>query len=378
VDTNFALGFLMQAIGSDLSGAAGASEQFDAAVEINPVLSELVTQLRERQYDTLLIVDYGKGPTKIAYGPDEALVRFSPQDESDGMLVVQSGGQEIYRIDAVCDVNAMAIDHRWNNLEDIRKAKSAIGTALLYGGAFATMYGADQEEGGVALAGLAAMGLGALTKMGAKGDTRYCEFMPARIYLVPLQLSQPGDLRLTVEGDPSSLIILDDVKPGTASQPRAVYLRLLGPGSPHAEYLSRRKAIYGNDATGVRPGDFPWILGGNDVSTPTRATLEAYQAGGHLRDMTLAELQALYDAEGVLIGSGMENRPAVPKNPSFRHILEGGTGLFTPEPESVGYKRIMCRDHPPYQPTSELVRNAAAAIRVNQVISRAPNEERNP
>ena len=377
VDTNFALGFIMQAIGSDLSGAAGSHEQFEAAVEINPELSELVTQLRQRDYDTLLIVDYGKGPTKISYGPDHALVRFAPQDEDMGPLTVMAGGRELAQVAAVCDVNDMAIDHRWNNLEDVRKAKSAIGTALVYGGAFATAYGADRHDEGVALAGLAAMGLGLLTKSGAKADTRYCEFMPAAVYLVPLRLEQPTDLRVAIAEDPGSLMILDDVRPGSTSAPRAVYIRILGPGSPKPEYLTRRKAIYGNDATGVRPGDFPWILGGNDVSTPSRQVLAAYQAGGHLLDLTLSDLQALYDAEGIHIGSGMENRPDVRKNPSFRHILEGGTGLFTPAPESIGYKRIMCKPQQAYRPQSELVRNLAAAMRVNQVISEPLTDQEN-
>jgi hypothetical protein len=152
---------------------------------------------------------------------------------------------------------------------------------------------------------------------------------------------------------------------------------MLGPGSPKPEYLTRRKAIYGNDATGVRPGDFPWILGGNDVSTPSRQVLAAYQAGGHLLDLTLSDLQALYDAEGIHIGSGMENRPDVRKNPSFRHILEGGTGLFTPAPESIGYKRIMCKPQQAYRPQSELVRNFAAAMRVNQVISEPLTDQEN-
>jgi hypothetical protein len=39
--------------------------------------------------------------------------------------------------------------------------------------------------------------------------------------------------------------------------------------------------------------------------------------------------------------------------------------LFTPEPNSIGYKRLMCRPHPAYQPKSEVARNVAASIRVN-------------
>lgn len=367
VDTNFALGFMMQAIGSDLSGAPGSEDQLDAAVKINPALQPIADILKQREYDTLLIVDYGKGPTKISYGEDNELVRFVPQDRNKGALEVSAAGVQLMRAPAVCDVNAMAIDHRWNNLESVRKAKSAIGTGLLVGGMGATAYGAHRRDEGVALAGLAAMGVGLLTKAGAKADTRYCEFMPSSVYLVPLRLNQTTDLRLSISGDPKSLIILDDVPPGSPGKPRAIYLRLLGPGSPAPTYLAQRKPHFTNDATGVGSGPdaYPWILGGRDVSTPNRKTLEAYHANGYLLDMTVGKLHELYAAEDILIGSGMEIRPEVRRNPSFRHVLEGGTGLFTPHPHSIGYKRLMCTPHEPYRPKSELVRNAAAGLRVH-------------
>lgn len=371
VDTNFALGFLMQAIGADLSGGAGSDDLFNAAIEINSGLEPIVETLRTRDYDTLLIVDYGKGPTKMAYGPDDALVRFAPQDQTTAELEITAGGQRLINAPMVCNVNEMAADHRWNNLEDVRRAKSLIGTGLLYGGLITTAYGADRHDSGVALAGLAAMGAGLLTKAGAKADTRYCEFVPQAIYIAPVYLGSAADLRISVPGDPKSLVILDDVQPGTPGKPRTIYLRILGPGSPAPTWLTQRKPAYSNDETGVFTGDdgFPWILGGRDVSTPSRAALDAYRANGFLHDFTIHDLREMYASEDVLIGSGMENRPGAKKNPSYRHVLEGGTGLFTPHPYSMGYKRIMCGSHEPYRPKSDLTRNAAAAIRVNESVN---------
>jgi hypothetical protein len=161
-------------------------------------------------------------------------------------------------------------------------------------------------------------------------------------------------------------VVLDDVRPGTPGKPQTIYLRILGPGSPAPPFLTQRKAMFSNDATGVFTADdgYPWILGGSDVSTPSRATLEAYQANGYLLDMTLGDLQELYAAEDILIGSGMENRPDQPRNPSYRHILEGGKGLFTPHIHTMGYKRLICTPRDSYRPRSDLVRNAAHAIRV--------------
>ena len=371
VDTNFALGFLMQAIGADLSGAAGSSDSFNAALQINPALEPIIKTLRGRAYDTLLIVDYGKGPTKTSFGPDDALVRFAPQDQTTAELNICAGGQLLISAPMVCNVNELAADHRWNNLEDVRRAKSLIGTGLLYGGMITTAYGADRHDSGVALAGLAAIGAGLLTKAGARADTRYCEFVPQAIYIAPILLESAADLRISIPGDSQSLVIVDDVQPGTPGRPRTIYLRILGPGSPAPAWLTQRKPLYSNDQTGVFQGDdgFPWILGGRDVSTPSRSALEAYHANGYLVDYSVHDLHEMYSSENMLIGSGIQNRQGAKKNPSFRHVLEGGTGLFTPHPYSMGYKRIMCGSHEPYQPKSDLTRNAAAGIRVNDPVN---------
>jgi hypothetical protein len=369
----------MQAVGSSLSGAPGSDDLFDAAVTINPDLEEIASTLRSGQYNTLLIVDYGKGPTKIAYGPDEALVRFQPQDRAFGDIAVSSNGHELAVQPAVCDVNAMAIDHRWNNLEDVRKAKSAIGNILLAGGAITTGYGANKSDGGTALVGVGIMALGMLTKAGARGDTRYCEFMPAAIYLVPLWLDGACDLTVSMPDDPMAKTVITDVRPREAGKPQAIYVRLLGRAAPQQpRWLTKPRPIYSNDFTGpLLNGDFPWIVGGRDVSTPSRDVINSYQSAGHLQGFTLDDLRRMYSDEGILMGSGMENAPRVDRNPSYRHILEGGTGLFTPFPYSMGYKRLMFQNHRPYQPYSQEVRNLAEQIRVNYTEQSQPDAEEN-
>lgn len=362
VDTDFALGFLMQAVGTDLSGLGGADAQYDAALEINPKLEPIVNRLRARSYDTLLIVEQGKGPTKVAYGPDRALSRWQPQDVATGRLVIEQGPDITHRISAVADVNQMAADHRWNNLEDVRKAKSAIGHLLIGGGAVALGVGANRGDEGTAIAGGAAILAGALLRSGAGADTRYLEFAPAQVFLVPLRLEQGTTLRLTMSsGGP--VLVLPDVQPGAVGNPRVVYVRLHDLDSPEPAWLSEHRLAHGNAHSGVRAGDYPWILGGNDVSPPTRETLSAYQRNGYLLDFTVYDLEELYRQEGIHIGSGMENRPEAPKNPSFRHVLVGGTGLFTPQPYSMGFKRLMYTRHPPYSPVSEELRLRAARFR---------------
>ncbi len=349
VDTNFALGFLMQAIGSDLSGAGGAEGQLEAAVRIDPDLAATAEAIRNRDYDTLLLVDYGKGPTKTAYGPDDALVRFVPQELHRGPLAVSFDGRAVARAGPACDVDSMSADHRWNNLEDVRRAKSAIGRVLLAGGAITTGAGLHNDSGGAALAGLGLMVAGLLTRAGARADTRYLEFAPQSIYLVPVLLERRGDLELRVEGDAGSTVVLPGFEPGRPGAPRAVYLRVHGRDGPDPPWLQAREPVHGNDLTGVRPGDFPWVLGGQDVSLPGRDTLAAYQAGGHLTGLTAADLEDLYRGEGIRIGPGL-------------HVLDGGRALYAPQPYSIGFKRLMFFGRAPYRPASEPVRELSRLI----------------
>lgn len=365
VDTNFALGFLMQAVGADLSGSAGSDEQFAAAIEIDSSLEPLVETLRNREYDTLLIVDYGKGPTKIAYGPDDALVRFDPQERGHGPLVVTADGETLARAYPVCDVDAMAQDLRWNNLEDVRKAKSAIGELLVTGGAITTAVGINDDSAETALIGAGVMLAGLLTKSGAKADTRYLEFAPKSVFLVPLFLGEPVNLALSVEGSGGTRMALPQLEPGKPGSPAAYYFRLHGPDSPQPSWLTATELRYGNDHVDPERGGAPWILGGHDVSTPNREALDAYRATPGLESLTMADLLQLYEAEGIVIGSGMEARPDVPKNPSYRHVLEGGSGLFTPLEHSMGYKRLMFTEHGRYDRTSEFARNLAERLRVH-------------
>ena len=369
VDTDFALGFLMQAIGSSLSGAAGADVQLDAAMQIDRTLAPIVSILRSGDYDTLLLVDYGKGPTKMAYGPDDALARFVPQERHHGDLVVDYDGVELGPFPRVCDVNRMSIDMRWNNLENIRVAKSAIGNMLLTGGAVTLAAGAASDNGGAAAAagivGLTMMMAGALFKVGAAADVRYLEFAPQSIYIAPLRLNDTGELRVGVDGDPGSTIVFPDFRPGTRGAPQAVYLRMHGLDSPDPPWLESTWALYGNDLTGVLDNDWPWILGGSDVSTPDPRTVEAYKLGGYLVDFTTDDLSALYLAEGIVIGAGAVD--PVTRQRAWRHILDGGRALYTPQPWSMGYKRLMYSPHDRYRPKSGRVRNLSPRFGIEYV-----------
>jgi hypothetical protein len=182
-------------------------------------------------------------------------VRFFPQERHHGPLVVTANGREIARLDPVCDVNRMAVDHRWNNLEDVRRAKSRIGNMLVHGGAITAAYGVGSDSEGAALVGIGMMLLGMLAKAGAAADTRYLEFAPQSIYLAPVTLVEPCELRVGVAGDDGASVILPDFQPGRPGAPRAVYLRLHGLDSPDPQWLLATASPDGNDVTSVPRGD---------------------------------------------------------------------------------------------------------------------------
>ena len=339
------------------------------ALQIDSRLEPIVNALRSGAYDTLLIVDFGQGPIKIAHGPDQSLVRWQPAQQAPAYLSVLANGQELTRAVPVCDINAMAEDLRWNDLENVRKAKSAIGNVLVGGGLVAAGVGAQEDSAEAVIAGLAAAAVGLLAKSGAKADTRYIDFAPQFVFLVPVQLGQMADVTVKVHSEDVTEYAMPKFVPGSLGSPRAVYLRLHGPHANKPGWLTATELEYSNDATGVRDGDLPWILGGRDVSTPSRETLDQYHANGHLTDLTTNGLLELYAAEDVLIGSGAEMRRDRPRNPSFRHVLDGGTGLFTPSEYSLGYKRLMFTPRASYVPKSNTLRQLHTEINASTTVS---------
>ena len=109
-DTNFALGYFMNGAANVAIGrAAEASDNFKRAADLVPGLKLVGEHLMDGRANTLLVVDYGTGPRKVAYGPDGALARFQPLGRSDGMtLDIAIDGVRTLGVIPACDVNTMA------------------------------------------------------------------------------------------------------------------------------------------------------------------------------------------------------------------------------------------------------------------------------
>ena len=143
-----------------------------------------------------------------------------------------AGGPALRAYPVACDVNAMASDHMWNNLEDVRKAKSYLGTGLLVAGGAATAIGARHGSDEAVIAGLGAMAAGLLLKASAHADTRHCDVLPQRFYLVPLYIApDSAPVQVQIEGLPATRMVLAGLTPPTGNQPVQLrYVRLVSTG----------------------------------------------------------------------------------------------------------------------------------------------------
>jgi hypothetical protein len=343
------------------------------ACKINPGLASRAAELQGGKFNAVLVVAYGLGPRKIAYGPDGALSRFVPLMPSDGapLLVWTSRGNQtspyskMYPV--ACDLNEMGADYMWNNLEDVRKAKSILGDVLLVGGAVAAGVGAYEHSRAAEWAGLGAALGGLALKVSARADTRYCDIMPQRFYLAPVAVPDVASVvNVQVEGRPFTRMALAGLA-GLAGAPVQLrYVRLLGGPlesyQPPPPWAISGRIFYANDVTGdadpagpIPGADRPYILGGSSTRAPTVVALKAYQASARLRTMTPAELEGLYRAEGIHFGEQ-------PTAATERHVLEGGDTLLPPQAGTAGFARLFGAMHSPYQPHSALVRDLAASL----------------
>ena len=364
VETDFALGYVIQGIAERHLKASGAG--LKAAVGINPQLKPLINQIRRGAYNTILIVDYGRGPTKYNYGTDRVFTGWKPMEWSTGAsLQVAANGEALSVFGRpVLDVNQMSLNHRWKNLENARKAKSTLGTAVLVGGAAVATYGGSQDSGWI---GLGMMLAGLALKASAAADIRHNELLPHSTYLTVLNLpksKKPVALKVGVADDPTSTFVLPCVWPGTSEKPAVIYLRLFKAGAKAQApaYFQHTVCRYRNRCEPPRKGDYPYILGGNCVAPPTQTVLKAYQAGGYLRGMSVEDLRSLYREEGILFRPGPDAEGKW-SNDNYRHVLEGGKVLFTPHAYTVGYKRLMYQEHKPYRPRSKRVKTLAKKTR---------------
>lgn len=383
VQSDFAIGYVLGAIANRAIGREDeASDNLLAAVRADPGLQPLADTIRAGSYNTVLVVDAGLGPRKVATGEDGVIAEFVSRTPSDrrGVVVSIDDGQStrsVGEFPVVQDINQLAINHRWRNLEDVRALKSALGTGLLVGGVAVAAHAKDDQA---QLAGLGLALLGGLMKASSKADTRHAELLPQRIYVVPLLLGDgPHTVTLSLQsGDEGRL------SGGVSAAGRIVLANVRGPRAnavnpgPVLRYVrmtpipqgweQRGQVLWANASWRERVAgdDLPYIFGGRCVTPPSPSVMARYHNAGRLSDLTTVELENLYRAEG--IAWTVEDQ----QGRFRRHVLEGGASLVAPLEGTSGYMRLFAQDHARYQPRSDELRQARE--REEQRLPRVPSE----
>ncbi len=364
IDSQFALGHVLAGLCEvQLASGHEAKPHFDKVRSLNPELTSLIEALRGGDFDTLLVIDYGRGPIKTAYGPDDALVRYVPDGRRGDrpVLAVRVDDKAVQTPGAqpVVDLWALSQYPRWWSLESIRRAKSAVGHVLLVGGGIAAGAGAAADSEPAQWAGLGALATGLGLKGAARADTRQLAMLPRCVYLVPLTLGEARrDVSLSFSTDRMADATWHDLSGGERGRPAVYYLRqhAEAPGMPR---WSDRPLYF--TAHTDRPDDLrPYILGGRDLAAPDPSNVDTYRRQANLGDLTLADLKALCRAEGIVFTPGPQGRTGKAARAStwYRHVAEGGRVLWSPPPGTHAHERLTRREHPPYAPHRDRLKRA--------------------
>lgn len=348
-DTEFTAAYLLEAVADAVIRKESSAGEL--AVAADPRAGAIIDAIGAHRFNTVVFVDAGMGPRKLAYGSNLAETGWRAREQAaDAPLAISFNGYAVGSSGPAVDVNSLVAANRHDPLAEERRARGALGDAAVLGGA--VVIGSRSDSQTNALVGLGVIAAGLLAKAGAEADTRHNALLPASSSVAVLDLpALTAPLVIEIAGYPASRTVLPEFIPGTAGAPAVVYLRLPDiERSP--EFLRAGVLTHSNDASPPRTGDYPWILGGRCVATPTERVLETYQAGGYLEGMSLEGLRRLYALEGVIIGVGPDDERAMSDRDRYRHVLEGGRALFTPAPGTLAYKRIMCEPHPAHTPRS--------------------------
>jgi len=231
--SNFTLAYLLHAIASQqLDRPEEADDFYHRVIELEPGMRETVERFRSGEYNTVLVVAYGLGPIKEQYGMDGALARFVPRTPSERSALNVSTPAWSFQSPIVSDINAMAQDHMWNNMEDVRIAKSVIGNLLLVGGAVTLGEAIEHNSEAGVWTGAALLASGLYLKATAGANTDYCDVFPQRFYVVPLNItSRDQRIDLGLGGHPGVVTLTDwEVPIGPDAQLVQVRLPAMGAG----------------------------------------------------------------------------------------------------------------------------------------------------
>lgn len=347
IESQFVLGYLVLGLCEELSGQdAAADAALDHAVRLNIACRPLVERIKQGDFDTFLLIDYGRGPRKVAFGEDGATVKFEPDGRRfpppEVSVAVDGQMMDVPMKLPGVDLWVLSQYPKWWSLDTVRQAKSKIGSGLAIAGAGATIIGAGAHSREAVYAGLGAIAAGLLLKATAQADDRHLGMLPHAVYLVPLSLGEGRrNVQVGFAGDPLSTMTWHDITPGSFGRPRFYYMRQHdnnGRGMPRLPDAPLYYTQY-TERPAPPEGSRYYMDGGNDLSAPADVNVrERYRAAG---------VVFLPGPQGLTGDAAMD--PML-----YRHLVLGGRVLWSPMPGSYGHELLTRMQHPPSPPPPEV------------------------
>ena len=221
VATNYVSGHLLHALASSHMGRQQEVEdQLSQVEKLRPDLLSICRRIRKGDFDSVLVVADGLGPQLERLPRTPELTHYVPRTYAQGSLHIRTanGAQNA---PAVCDLNAMARDHRWRDFEQVRRAKANVGRGLQTAGAFTTLAGAHHDNSAAVLIGLGMLAAGAITEATSKARLDYCDVFPQRLFIVPLKLEDAASVTVQLGVQQATLPVPEKRGP----HPRLIYHR---------------------------------------------------------------------------------------------------------------------------------------------------------
>ena len=153
--------------------------------------------------NTLVFVEFGQGPSKVAEGKNKELLKVVP-GSSPAVGAVLKIGEQTIPVAALDDVNFQAttrggrvMDHVLGNKAVFKENTGTVGDVALAGAATSLRVGGGNNlTAGLAIGGALFKGASMLTK--TKADIRAWDTLPARVGVASVKLA-PGEHPATVE-----------------------------------------------------------------------------------------------------------------------------------------------------------------------------------
>ncbi|MCL2647604.1 MAG: tetratricopeptide repeat protein [Phycisphaerales bacterium] len=256
-ESNFALGYFGLGYCYLRQGKADLAEaNFKQAMEIDPRLKDVIEAVQCSGVNTLIFVEAGAGPRKVARGwyNEESAFRPTPAERGPLMPIsVLVDGQAItspYIQNHMLDTLAMAQEKRWQDIDTVKKVKAAAGTGMMAAGTGMAVYGANTRHNEAMMwAGVGTALAGAALAASSQSDVRNWEMLPRTVYMIPASLS-PGQHQVTVQGAGMTMVAQVEIAPPNVDSPgdNILYFRGLDGVAQH------RRPARGGVSVGVGAG----------------------------------------------------------------------------------------------------------------------------